>query len=123
MGIRDQRVEIGYSIKTIIRCVYDIRNNESLKFQTGYVQYDNNEIPVWRPYDPNDKSWEAPWKNGKWENIYTLRMSQKKGTQYVEYEVSNQNFEGTHFSLPQVSCELMRSFSDYLKKQKLTITP
>jgi hypothetical protein len=78
MGIRDQRIEIGFSMKAIVRCVYDIRSNEIYKFQTGFVQHDNNEVPVWRPYDPNDLSLDAPWRNGKWENIYILRMNQKK---------------------------------------------
>lgn len=123
MGIRDQRVEIGYSIKTIIRCVYDIRNNESLKFQMGFVQYDKNEIPVWRPYDPNDQSRDAPWKKGTWENIYTLRMSHKNGSQYVECEISDHVFENIQVPLPRVSCELMYSFKEYLKKQKATEKP
>lgn len=120
MGIRDQRIEIGYSIKTIIRCVYDIKNNDRLKFQTGFVQYDNNEIPVWRLFDPNDQSRDASWRKGKWENIYILRMSNKRSTQYAEYdEVEDADFEGMLVSLPKVSCELMHSFKMYLQKQKL----
>lgn len=116
MGIRDQRIEIGFSIKTIIRCVYDIKNNDHLKFQTGFVQYDNNEIPVWRPFDPNDKSMDAPWRKGRWENIYALRMNHKKGSKYVEYEVDDIEFEGVSVPLPKVSSELMHSFKTYLKK-------
>jgi hypothetical protein len=116
MGIREQKIEIGYSIKTIVRCVYHLRNNDRLKFQTGYVQYDNNEIPVWRPFDPNDKSMDAPWRKGKWENIYVLRMPHKKGSKHVEYEVSEVDFEGTSIALPKVSTELMHAFKTYLKK-------
>jgi hypothetical protein len=89
MGIRDQRIEIGFSIKTITRCVYDIRSNDRLKFQTGFVQYDNNEIPVWRPYDPSDMSWEAPWRKGKWENIYVLRMNHKQGQSMLSTRLRN----------------------------------
>lgn len=116
MGIRDQRIEIGFSIKTITRCVYDIKSNNSLRFQTGFVQYDNNEIPVWRPYDPNDMSFEAPWRKGKWENIYVLRMNHKKGSKYVEYETTEVECEGTTFPLPKVSYELMHAFKAHLKK-------
>ncbi len=116
MGIRDQHVEIGYSIKFINRCVYDIQNNASFKFQMGYVKYDNNEIPVWRPYDPSDQSWDAPRQKGKWQNIYTLRMNKKKNTQYIEYEISDQDIEGIPVPLPKVSYELMHRFEEYLKK-------
>lgn len=116
MGIRDQRIEIGFGIKTITRCVYDIRSNDRLKFQTGFVQYDNNEIPVWRPYDPSDMSWEAPWRKGKWENIYGLRMNHKKGAKYVEYEAAELEVDGCSISLPKVSTELMHAFKTYLKK-------
>jgi len=116
MGIRDQRIEIGFSIKTITRCVYDIRSNGRLKFQTGFVQYDNNEIPVWRPYDPSNMSLQAPWKKGKWENIYVLRMDHKKGAKYVEYEAAELEIEGCFIALPKVSTELMHAFKMYLKK-------
>ena len=118
MGIREQRIEIGFSIKTITRCVYDIRNNDQLKFQTGFVQYDNNEIPVWRPFDPNDMSYEAPWKKGKWENIYVLGMTHKKGSKHVEYETTEVELDGATVSLPKVSSDVMHAFKTYLKKSR-----
>lgn len=116
MGIREQRIQIGYSVKSIVRCVYDIRNNDHLKFQTGYVQYDDNEIPVWRPFDSNDKSMDAPWRDGKWQSIYVLRMPQKKDSKHVAYEVSEVDFEGASLSLPKVSTELMHAFKTHLNK-------
>lgn len=118
MGTREQRIELGFSIKTITRCVYDIRNNDQLKFQTGYVQYDNNEIPVWRPFDPNDMSFEAPWKKGKWENIYVLRMPHKKGSKYIEYETTEVALDGATVTLPKVSSDVMRAFKAHLKKSE-----
>ena len=117
MGIRNQRVEIGFSIKTLNRAVYAIKCNSKGKFQTGYVQYDGNEIPVWRPFDPNDMSMNALWRNSKWENIYVLRMSHKKDVGHVEYEDEDFDFEGKAISLPKVSTELMFSFVLYLQKQ------
>jgi hypothetical protein len=116
MGIRDQCIEIGFSIKSIIRCVYDIKDNNYLRFQTGFVQYDNNEIPVWRQFDPNNKLMNAPWRKGKWENIYNLRMNHKKGSKHIEYEIDDVDFEGVSISLPKVSSELAHSFKSHLKK-------
>lgn len=118
MGIRDQRIEIGFSMKTIVRCVYDIRNNEKYKFQTGYVQFDNNEVPVWRPYEPSDFSLGASWRDGKWKNIFILRMNQKKGTTYIEYESFEHEFEGVLIPLPMVSSEPMHAFREHIRKIK-----
>jgi hypothetical protein len=114
MGIKDQRIEIGFSIKTITRCVYDIQDNEALKFQTGYVQYDNNEIPVWRKYDPLNISLSAPWRKGKWENIYVLRMEHKQGERYVRYETTEISCQGVSIPAPKVSIELMAAFKTHI---------
>ena len=118
MGIRDQRIEIGFSMKTIVRCVYDIKNNETYKFQTGFVQFDNNEVPVWRPYEPADHSLGASWRDGKQENIFILRMNRKKGTTYIEYETFGHEFEGALIPLPTVSSELMHAFKEHIRKIK-----
>ena len=97
--------------------MYAIKNNDKLKFQTGYVQYESSEIPVWRPFDPNDISTNALWRNSKWENIYVLRMSHKKDVSHVEYEDEDFDCEEMIVSLPKVSTELMHSFKMYLQKQ------
>lgn len=115
MGITNQRVKIGNSIETIIRCVYDIQDNETLKFQTGFVNYDNNEIPVWRPMHPSDKSMNALWRKEKWGTIYTLRMHHKKGIQYIEYALDDIEFDGQKLSLPKVTVELMYAFKKHLE--------
>jgi hypothetical protein len=117
MGMREQHIEIGLSIKVITRCVYDIRNDQRFKLQTGFIQYDNTEIPVWRPYDPSDMSWDAPWKKGKWKNIYALSMKRKEAATYIEYETTETTFEDITISLPKISTTLMHSFEMYLKRK------
>lgn len=110
-------VKIGNTIKS--RSVYNILKNDNLKFQMGFVLYDNNRIPVWRPYLPvpnGHSSIGLLWRDGKWENIYTIQMHQKKGTQYIEYEVSDLDFEGKQVQIPRVSFELTYSFKTYLQK-------
>ena len=109
MKIRGQRIEIGSSSKTITRCVYDIRYNHRFRFETGFVQFDNMEIPVWRP----SASLEEPWRKGKWTSIYVLRMSR---AMYDMYEAVEIEIEGIDISLPKVSTELMSDFKRHLKK-------
>lgn len=59
MAIRDQRIDIGYGVEKLWRIVYDYRSDPRQRLQTGFVQYDNNCIPVWRPYDPEDPGLDA----------------------------------------------------------------
>lgn len=118
MAQREQRVEISLSMKTHIRVVYDIRNNEALKFQTGYVEFDNDLIPVWRPMDPDDKSLHASWREGKWNNIYRLHMPRMKDVQHRKYELVDIECDGQRLALPKVSVVFMGAFTTYLQTQK-----
>ncbi|MEW6647003.1 MAG: hypothetical protein AB1450_07375 [Pseudomonadota bacterium] len=118
MGLREQNVEIGYSIQTITRNVYDIQNNEALKIQTGYVKYDNGEVPVWRPYSPGNMSHDAKWRNGTWKNIYNLRMPHKENTKYIEYNVVEYSEGDATAMLPEVQVTLMYEIREYISKQK-----
>lgn len=115
MADREQQVQIGFGYKTITRVVYDIRNFERYKFQTGFIKHDDNHIPVWRPYDPEDRSLDAHWRSGKWYNLYTLKMNEKKDVRYVQYDTGDITIENETLSLPKVSIELMYHFKDYLK--------
>lgn len=114
MGVRDQRIELGPGIKAVFRCVYDIREDDRAKIQIGYVQYDNNEIPVWRPLDPGDKSKVASWRRGTWRNIYALNMKHRKGVRNIEYEMQEVDLDGVSVSLPEVSVEIAWELKNYL---------
>lgn len=115
MGIREQRVELGYGIGVLTRAVYDIRSNKKLGFQTGYVQYESNEVPVWRPYDPTDDSYDAKWRKGRWFNIYVLRMPRNPEARHLNY-LTNQIPVGKAVAdLPKVEVEYMYQFRDFLK--------
>ena len=116
MGLRAQQIEISYTINSIVRNVYCVQDNEQLKFQIGFVNYINEEVPVWRSMDPKDNSLDVPWKNGKWRNIYVLDMAQAKKSYYKAYELKDVEFEGNVIPLPKVSPELTHSFKSHLNK-------
>jgi hypothetical protein len=118
MGLSDQKIEIGHSIRTNRRNVYDVRNNEVLKIQTGYVNYDNNRIPVWRPFDPGDSSHDANWRNGIWKNIYDLRMPHKKNTRHIEYNLTEFGEGDTTALLPEVQVTLMLDIRLHINREK-----
>jgi len=119
MALREQNVEIGYSIQIIRRNVYHIQNNEALKMQMGYVEYNNSEVPVWRPYDIGNVSHDAKWRSGTWKNIYNLRMPHKKNAKYIEYNVIEYSEGDVKAILPEVQVTLMFEVREYIKKQKI----
>ena len=118
MGLKEQSIQIGTTIKTIIRNVYDVQNNEDLKLQTGYVNYDNQEILVWRPYNLIDMPLKAMWREGQWKNIYMLSMPNKKDSQYRGYNLVEYHENGVIEMLPEVTIRLTYEIRAYIKRQR-----
>lgn len=124
MAIRDQRIDIGYGIEKVRRVVYDYRSDPTWRLQTGYVQYDNNNVPVWRPYDPNDDGLEADWRNGLWRNVHSLVMPQAPDAKYISYQtvafdVGNGNFA----MLPSVEVKFTHALLDHLAQVESSPRP
>lgn len=116
MGLKDQNIEIGYSIQTIIRNVYDIRNDEIQKIQTGYIKYEGNEVPVWRAYLKEGIT--VSNSNGVWKNIYNSRMKHNKNPKYIEYALTEYQEGELSAVLPEVNITLMYDIKEYLLNKK-----
>ena len=115
MAIRDQRIDIGYGIEKVRRVVYDYRSDPTWRLQTGYVQYDNNNVPVWRPYDPNDGGLEAAWRNGLWRNVHSLVMPQAPGAKYISYQTVAVDVGNEKFAmLPSVEVKFTHALLEHL---------
>lgn len=124
MAIRDQRIDIGYGIEKVRRVVYDYRSDPAWRLQTGYVQYDNNNVPVWRPYDPNEGGLEADWRNGLWRNAHSLVMPQAPGAKHVSYQtVACEVESGQVAMLPRVEVKFTRALLDHLEQVAGELTP
>ena len=111
MGLRAQQIDISHTIESVVRNVYSIQDNKELKFQTGYIKYINELLPVWRPINPDDRSLNASWKN-----IYTLSMVLAKSSPYSAYESKDIELEGKLISLPEVSPKITNDFKTHLNK-------
>lgn len=117
MAIRNQRIDIGYGIERITRIVYDYRSDPVLRLETGYVQYDNSNVPVWRPYDPEDLSHNADWRSGLWRNIHTLVMPNSPDTKYISYQTAEYDTGiGRPVMLPRVEVRLSLLLREHLAK-------
>jgi hypothetical protein len=119
MQINERRVELGAGLKNLTRCVYDIRNNVILNFQTGFVHYDNNEIPVWRPFYSSDKAKEVYWRNGVWKNIYALQLKIVVKDGRRTYKTANLECSGKNISIPKVEVKMEDEFTCYLLNQNM----
>ncbi len=117
MAIRDQRIDIGHGIEKVRRVVYDYRSDEAWRIQTGYVQYDNSRVPVWREYDPDNSGHGAGWRTGLWRNIYSLVMSQAVGAKYVSYEMTGHEVRpGEVAMLPKTEVRLTYLLREHLAR-------
>jgi len=120
MAIRDQRIDIGHGIEKVWRVVYDYRSNPLWRLQTGYVRYDNNQVPVWRPYDPADGSLDADWRNGVWHNIHRVIMPHDDAKKHVSYQTQEYNTgTGESVLLPGAEVRLTYLLVEYLDRNAL----
>jgi hypothetical protein len=116
MGIQHQRIDIGFGIEKIRRNVYDVRPNPAWKLETGYVRYDNNRVPVWRPQHAAQPG-NAFWPEGLWRNIYDLVMPLEKDRQDVRYQTDNYPVSDDQTAvLPKVEVRLTFLLREHLKQ-------
>src|SRR5688500_13632001 len=85
-----QSVELDGSSSVRERVIFSVRNVPEQRVQFGTVKVDYGTGAVWRPYDPDDVSYEAAWKKGTWRNVYRVRVPQHpipNKPRYVEYQI------------------------------------
>lgn len=117
VAIRDQRIDIGYGVEKVWRIVYDVRSDPALLMQTGYVRYDNNQVPVWRPYDPKDDRMKAGWREGVWQNIHGLVMPNEPGATKVRYQTTEYDVgNGDLALLPKVEVKITYALREHLAR-------
>jgi len=102
MGIRDQRIDIGYGIEKVRRIVFDDRSNPEAKLQTGYVRYDSDRVAVWRPYEPEVRGHDAPWQRGLWRNVYALKTVWDTSNGNPSYRTTDHSAGDLKIPLPSV---------------------
>lgn len=111
--LHDQKFETTYTHHHR-RYVYDVRNDEDLAIQTGYVVNDRIEVPVWRPYDASNMGPDAKWREGLWKNIYRLSMLHKENSKYVQYSTVELRDDDIVTLLPEVKVSVTVELSVYL---------
>jgi len=106
------------------RVVYGIRRIPEHHIQVGYVQVDYNYVVVWRPYDPDDDRWDAPWASGCWRSTYLMRMPRDqaaKDSGRPTYGIAPFECDGVTTYLPRVEMTLHRDLKEHLDKLEPSI--
>ncbi len=116
LALRNQPIEIGSTIRTIIGNVEGLRLNERCKMQTGFVRYDNAYCPVWRLYDPSDVSADAEWRKGVWRKIYEVVMTYDPNGAFVEPTLIEYSDGGITEMLPEVKLKIAKSLRRHILK-------
>lgn len=96
-------------LNSIYRNVFAIQNNGDLKIQTGYIEHNCLEVPVWRPYK-SDGFYSNEW----WHLIYVLKI----GHSYMRYELIKYQEDEITALLPEANLVLHSSIRDYLNRIK-----
>jgi hypothetical protein len=99
------------------RVVYGVKAISEQRIQVGYVQVDYRNVVVWRPYDPDDMGWEAPWKTGHWRNAYVTVMprdQETKDPRRPTYSVTDFVDDNVTAQLPRVELRLHHALKAHL---------
>lgn len=100
------------------RVIYSLRRVPEQRVQFGTVSVDYGIVAVWRPYDPSDDRWDAPWQSVPWRNVYRIKVPQhplpdRPGK--VAYEIDRLTIGDVTASLPVAELVLSHALAEYLK--------
>lgn len=98
--------------------VYSVREVPEQKVQFGTVKVDYGTVAVWRPFDPNDKDVDAPWRQGVWRNVYRIRVPQHpipNRPKYVEYGVEEVTVGDVRARLPVAELQVSYRLQEHLR--------
>lgn len=100
------------------RVIYSLRRVPEQRVQFGTVKVDYGTVAVWRPYDPDDDSWDAPWKSKPWRNVYRIKVPQhplpdRPGR--VAYEIDRLTVGDVTATLPVAELAVSYALAEHLK--------
>lgn len=109
------RVILDFMPSATWRRVYGVQRHPEQRLQFGFVQVDYGYVPVWRPYDPDDDRWDAPWADGNWRNVYRMHMPRDQGDpKRPTYGLVPFEEAGASAVLPRVTIVMNRYLHEHL---------
>jgi hypothetical protein len=100
--------------------LYSVQSLPEQRIQVGSVQVDYSHVAVWRPYDPENLGYDAPWKSGVWRNIYAIRLplDQPAGPGRITYGLTLFEYGGVPTMLPRVELVLSSELKRFLENTR-----
>ena len=116
MSIDGNDVPVDIDGTSHLRVVYGKMELFDRRIQVGYVQIDFLYIPVWRPFEPEDKDYFAAWRKGIWRNLHRLRMKQAVREGKVRLTLEPHIVGEKVVSLPGATMQLDPQLIEHLAK-------
>jgi hypothetical protein len=110
MGIRSQNIDMNSAMFT--RSVMDNSVDESLKIETGYIEFQNNFLPVWRPR--NQIETEKP--KDVWQPVYQISLTTVPNTRTIRSLRGNVPVDGRDYELPLGELKVTSNLKRHLKE-------
>ena len=110
-----QIVRIEHS-ETIMRNVYSRKIDPQQRYETGFVQIDNQYVPVWRSLGPEGRPWDDESHGAEriWRNVYVQRMHKIKDSKHITPCYTESQINNINITLPTVTLELASSFQNFI---------
>jgi hypothetical protein len=112
-----EHVSLDGSPTAIRRVVRSVRSVPEQRLQFGTVKVDYGRVAVWRPFDPTDTSFKAPWRAVAWRNVYHVRVPHNPipgQPGYVTYDLDVIEIDGSKATLPVAHLALGYHLKEHL---------
>ena len=109
MGIRTQTIDMGIAKYT--RSVMDISVDETSGIETGYIEFQNSFLPVWRPYEQS----EAEKSGGVWRPVYRISLTRVPNTRKILSQRGKVLVDGREHDLPLAGLEVTYHLKRHLE--------
>ena len=94
MGIRAQTIDMGLAKYT--RAVMDISVDKNSEIETGYIEFQNIYMPVWRPYNQI----ETEKSEGVWRPVYQISLTRVPNMRVIRSLRGKVPVDGREHDLP-----------------------
>ncbi|MDA1316139.1 MAG: hypothetical protein O2968_22690 [Acidobacteria bacterium] len=114
MGIRNQRIDMGTAKYT--RGVQDIKADEASGIETGYIEFQNRFLPVWRPLDGRVDEWGG--RVDHWRPVYNVSLTTVPDKRTILAQRGTVEVDGRPYCLPLASLEITNDLKRHLAQAK-----
>ena len=114
-----QLVIIDGAPSAISRVIYSRKEVPDQRVQFGTIQVGHRFVAVWRPFDPDDKGYDAAWRWIPWRNVYRVHVPHAPipdRPRKLQYALDDLEIDGPRARLPVANLRLDSRLKEHLEK-------